>query len=61
MDRTNGIITVTPQDITSNAGLNAISTNLVSGTVVRVYGVPQGDGSIKAYVVFYFTGTKPTS
>jgi hypothetical protein len=61
VDRTNGIITVTPQDITSSGGLNAISTNLVSGTVARVYGVPQGDGSIKAYVVFYFTGTKPTS
>ena len=40
---------------------NAIASNLVSATVVRVYGVPQGDGSIKAYVVFYFTGTKPTS
>ena len=61
VDRTNGVVTVTPQDITSNGGLNAISTNLVSGTLVKVFGVPQGDGSIKAYVVFYFTGTKPTS
>jgi Domain of unknown function (DUF4382) len=61
VDRTNGIVTVTPQDITSSAGLNAIAGNLVSGTSVKVYGVPQADGSIKAYVVFYFTGTKPTS
>jgi Domain of unknown function (DUF4382) len=61
VDRTNGIVTVTPQDITSNAGLNAIVGNLVGGTPVKVYGVPQADGSIKAYVVFYFTGTQPTS
>jgi hypothetical protein len=60
VDRTNGIVTVTPQDITSSAGLTAISSNLISGTLVKVYGVPQADGSIKAYVVFYFTGTAPT-
>ncbi len=61
VDRTNGIVTITPQDITSTAGLNAISSNVVSGTLVKVYGVPQADGSIKAYVVLYFTGTAPTS
>jgi hypothetical protein len=61
VDRTNGIVTVTPQDITSTGGLNTISSNLVNGTLVKVYGVPQPDGSIKAYVVFYFTGTQPTS
>ncbi len=62
VDRANGVVTVTPQDITSSAGLNAIASNLVSGTPVKVFGVPQSDGSIKAYVVFYFTGaTKPQS
>jgi Domain of unknown function (DUF4382) len=62
VDRTNGVVTVTPQDVTSSAGLSAISANLVSPTPVKVYGVPQSDGSIKAYVVFYFTGaTKPLS
>jgi hypothetical protein len=60
VDRTNGIITVTPQDITSNAGLSAIAGHLINPTLVKVYGVPQADGSIKAYVVFYFTGTAPT-
>ena len=45
-----------------HCGQNRIeSGSLVSGTLVKVYGVPQADGSIKAYVVFYFTGTKPTS
>jgi hypothetical protein len=29
----------------------------VASTPVKVYGVPQTDGSIKAYVVTYFTGT----
>jgi hypothetical protein len=62
VDRTNGIVTVTPQDITSTNGLNAISSHLVSGTPVKIFGVPQPDGSIKAYVVFYFTGsTMPQS
>jgi hypothetical protein len=60
VDRTNGIVTVTPQDITANAGLNALASHLVSSTPVKVYGVPQADGSIKAYAVFYFTGTAPT-
>jgi hypothetical protein len=31
----------------------------VSGTPVHIYGVPQADGSIKAFVVEYFTGAKP--
>lgn len=59
VDRSNGIITVSPQDVTSTGGLNNIANNLVSPTPVKVFGVPQADGSIKAYVVFYFTGTKP--
>ena len=62
VDRTNGVVTITPQDITSTSGLNAIASNLVGATPVKVYGVPQSDGSIKAYVVFYFTGgTMPQS
>jgi hypothetical protein len=61
VDRTNNIITISPQDITTSAGLSNVAANLVSGTPVRISGIPQADGSIKAYVVFYFTGTKPTS
>jgi len=61
VDRTNNIITISPQDITTSAGLSNVAANLVSGTPVRISGIPQTDGSIKAYVVFYFTGTKPTS
>ena len=61
VDRSNGIVTVSPQDITTTSGLNNVANNLVSGTPVKAFGVPQSDGSIKAYVVFYFTGTKPAA
>jgi hypothetical protein len=56
VDRTGSIITVSPQDITTSAGLNNTAANLVTGTPVNIYGVPQSDGSIKAFVVEYFTG-----
>jgi len=29
------------------------------GTPVKAIGVPQSDGSIKAYVLFYYTGVLP--
>jgi Domain of unknown function (DUF4382) len=49
-----GVITVTPVDITTTAGQNLLATYLVSGTPVRVYGIPQADGSIKAYYINCF-------
>ena len=61
VDRTNNIVTITPVDITTTAGQNTLSDNLVTATPVKVYGVPQANGSIKAYVVIYFTGVKPTA
>jgi hypothetical protein len=33
----------------------------VTGTPVKVFGIPQANGSIKAYVLVYFTGTLPTA
>jgi hypothetical protein len=59
VDRTGLIVTVTPQDITTTAGLNNVGSHLVNGTPVKVFGVPQTDGTIKAYVVFYYTGAAP--
>jgi hypothetical protein len=53
----NGIITVSPQDLTTSAGLNNVASHMVAGTPVKVFGVPQPNGSMKAYVIFYFTGT----
>lgn len=61
VDRTNGIITISPVDLSTSAGQNTVRTNLIAGTPVKVFGVPQLGGSIKAYVFFYFTGTMPIS
>jgi hypothetical protein len=58
VDTTNGVVTITPQDLTSASGLANVSAALVAGTPVKTLGVPQADGSIKAYVLFYLTGTQ---
>jgi hypothetical protein len=60
VDRTNGIVTVSPVDISSSAGQTTIQTNLIANVPVKVYGVPQSDGSIKGYVLFYYTGVAST-
>ena len=59
VDRTNGIVTVSAVDITTSAGQNTITQNLVTGTPVKVFGIPQANASIKAYVVIYYTGSIP--
>jgi hypothetical protein len=62
VDRTGLIVTVSPVDITTMAGQATVTTNLIATTPVKVYGVPQADGSIKAYVLIYFTGAlKPAT
>jgi hypothetical protein len=58
IDRTNNIVTVTSVDITTTAGQNTLASNLLTATPVKVFGVPQANGTIKAYVVFYYTGAK---
>ena len=59
VDRSNGIITVSPIDVTTAAGQAALNANLIPGTPVKVFGIPQADGTLKAYVVVYFTGLQP--
>jgi len=59
VDRSNGVITISPIDVTTSSGLAAITAGLVAGTPVKVYGVPQ-PGSLKAYVLVYFTGMLPS-
>jgi Domain of unknown function (DUF4382) len=56
VDRTGGIVTVSSVDITTTAGQTTILNNLIANTPVKVFGVPQADGSIKGYVVIYYTG-----
>lgn len=61
VDRTNGVVTVSPIDITTATGLTTLTNGLASGTPVKVYGVPQADGTLKAYVLRYYTGDKPVN
>jgi Domain of unknown function (DUF4382) len=60
IDRSNGVLTISPIDVTTSSGLAAITAGLVAGAPVKVYGVPQGDGTLQAYVLAYFTGVLPS-
>jgi hypothetical protein len=59
VDRSNGTVTVSPIDIATSGGLATLTGALTTGTAVKVYGVPQTDGTLEAYVLLYFTGTQP--
>jgi hypothetical protein len=59
VDMTGGVLTVSPIDVTTANGLAALTSGLTAGEPVAVYGVPQADGSIKAYVLAYYTGEMP--
>jgi hypothetical protein len=61
VDRTNGVVTISAVDITTSAGQTTIANNLVALTPVKVFGIPQANDTIKAYVVFYYTGTTPVA
>jgi hypothetical protein len=66
VDRSNGVITVSPIDITTPAGLTTIGAGLSAGAPVKVFGVPQPPvapattGTLRAYVIVYYTGTMPS-
>ena len=60
IDRTSGVVTISPVDITTAAGQSAVAAGLAKNAIVKVYGVPQssnGNSYLMAYVVFYYTGT----
>jgi len=56
VDRTGGVVTVSPIDITTTSGLETFTQALSAGTPVKVFGVPQANATMQAYVVIYFTG-----
>jgi hypothetical protein len=66
IDRGNGVVTVSPIDITTPAGLAAITAGLSAGAPLKVFGVPQAPvapattGTLRAYVIIYYTGTMPS-
>jgi Domain of unknown function (DUF4382) len=59
VDRSSGIVSISPIDITTASGLSTLTSALAAGTQVKVYGTPQTDGTYKAYVLMYFTNTEP--
>ena len=59
VDRTGNMLTITPIDITTGSGLAALNAGLAVGAKVKIYGIPQADQSLKAYVLAYFAGTEP--
>lgn len=59
VDRSNGVVSISPVDITTASGLSTLTSALVAGTQVKVYGIPQADGTYRAYVLMYFTNTEP--
>jgi len=61
VDRSNGVITLSPIDITTSTGLATMTQGLAVGAPVKVYGVPQANGTLKAYVLAYYTGVIPAS
>jgi hypothetical protein len=61
IDRSNGVVTISPVDVTTSAGLQTLTNGLSAGTAVKVYGIPQPDGTFKSYVIDYFTGMSPGS
>jgi hypothetical protein len=59
VDLSNGVLTVSPIDISMVGGLATLTSNLNAGEPVKVYGVPQSDGTLKAYAMAYYTGEMP--
>ena len=60
VDRNGDQVTVSPIDISTSAGITALTNGLsTAGTVVQVTGVPKSDGTIAAYMIKYYTGPAP--
>jgi hypothetical protein len=56
--RNGGIVTVSPVDITTAAGLTTFENALMaSGTLLKVFAVPTPSGALQAYVLFYYSGS----
>jgi hypothetical protein len=61
VDRSDGVVTVSPIDITTSSGLGDLSAGLTPNAPVKVYGTPQANAALKAYAIVYFTGTLPSN
>jgi hypothetical protein len=56
IDRSGGVLTVSPIDLTTTSGLSSFTGALVAGTPIKAFGVPQASGHLMAYVLIYYTG-----
>ena len=61
VDYANGVVTVNPVDITTPAGLMTLTGGLAVGSTAKIAGIAQSDGTLKAYVIVYFTNTTPAT
>jgi len=66
VNRSAGVVTVTPLDLANSADFATFTNNLTAGTLVKLWSVPQpagtaASGALKAYVIIYYTGTLPMS
>jgi Domain of unknown function (DUF4382)/Domain of unknown function (DUF5666) len=61
VQRTHDAISLTAPDISTALGLSTMTSALALNTPVRISGIPQADGTLKAYAITYFTGTHPTN
>ena len=60
IDRSGDVVTISPVDASSASGQATLTSNLVSGVPVKVFGIPQPDGTLKSYVLIYYTGMLPS-
>jgi hypothetical protein len=60
IDRSGDVVTISPIDVSSSGGLATLTANLVDGVAAKVFGIPQPDGTLTAYVLIYYTGMLPS-
>jgi hypothetical protein len=53
------VVTITAQDLTTAAGLGALTNGLKPGSRVKISAVPLADRTLKADVVTSFGGDQP--
>ena len=63
VDRSNGVVSISPVDVSTPQGLTTFTNNLTAGTPLKVWSIPQPApaSALKAYVIIYFTGIAPAS
>lgn len=66
VNRSGGVVTVTPLNLANSSDFNTFSSSLTAGSLVKLWSVPQpagmaASGALKAYVIIYYTGVLPMS